>query len=187
MPSLFIVNFQMPSEFPTSLFTEIVDGKGYSVVLYFRVTEDTITALNNLKAAPPSVRLFHEYCTRAPEMDKDPNSPYRSRFKITVRCDNIDEFGLPSFITSYNAKPVLIRNTGTLVRGRGYVEMDINVHRFASVPKKALQILISRFDKMYVKMGFCVESREDSEMPETLFGCAALNKMSTVAPRWNLK
>jgi hypothetical protein len=42
--------------------------------------------------------------------------PWRARFKVTMRCQNIDEFGLPSFITSYNAKPVLIRNTGTLVR-----------------------------------------------------------------------
>jgi len=186
MPSLFIVNFQMPSEFPTSFFSEITDGVGHSVVLYFRVTPDTVTALNNLKSAPPAVRLFHEYCTKGPEADHDPNSPYRSRFKITVRCDNIEEFGLPSFITSYNAKPVLIRNTGNLLRGEGYVEMDINVHRFASVPKKALATLISRFDKMFVKMGFCVESREDNEMPETLFGCAALNKMSVDAPKWNL-
>ena len=29
-------------------------------------------------------------------------------------------------------------------RGDGYIEMDINVHRFASVPKKALQILMRR-------------------------------------------
>ena len=57
-----------------------------------------------------------------------------------MRCQNIDEFGLPSFITAYNAKPVLIRNTGTLIRGTNYIEMDINVHRFASVPKQALQV-----------------------------------------------
>jgi hypothetical protein len=29
-------------------------------------------------------------------------------------------------------------------RGDGYIEMDINVHRFASVPKKALQILMGK-------------------------------------------
>lgn len=31
-------------------------------------------------------------------------------------CSNLDSFGLPSFISSYNAKPVLIRQTGTLIR-----------------------------------------------------------------------
>ena len=30
-------------------------------------------------------------------------------------------------------------------RGDGYVEMDINVHRFSSVPKKALQILMKKY------------------------------------------
>jgi hypothetical protein len=29
-------------------------------------------------------------------------------------------------------------------RGEKYIEMDINVHRFASVPKKALKILIGK-------------------------------------------
>ena len=33
-----------------------------------------------------------------------------------MRCQNIDEFGLPSFISSYNGQPVLIRHTGNLVR-----------------------------------------------------------------------
>ena len=37
---------------------------------------------------------------------------WKGRFKVILNCNNIDEFGLPSFITSYNAKPVLIRNTG---------------------------------------------------------------------------
>ena len=31
-----------------------------------------------------------------------------------------------------------------LFRGDDYVEMDINVHKFGSVPKKALEILIGR-------------------------------------------
>jgi hypothetical protein len=32
-----------------------------------------------------------------------------------------------------------------LRRGRDYVEMDVNIHRFGSLPKKALEILITRF------------------------------------------
>lgn len=39
-------------------------------------------------------------------------------------------------------------------RGDGYVEMDINVHRFSSVPKKALQILM----KKYVTPSFLIFS-----------------------------
>lgn len=57
--------------------------------------------------------------------------------------------------------------------------MDINVHSFGSVPKKALQTMMSRFDRMLINVGFCIESLNDNEMPETLFGCASLNMPST--------
>jgi hypothetical protein len=43
-------------------------------------------------------------------------SKWLGRFKIILRCEDIESFGLPSFITAYNSKPVLIKSTGTLVR-----------------------------------------------------------------------
>lgn len=159
VPQLFIVNVQLPSEFPTTIFKEITDGPGYSLVLYYKITEETAEAMADMKTASGATKLFADYCSKAPELADDASNPFRGRFKITLRCDNIDEFGLPSFITSYNSKPVLIRNTGTLVRGKNYIEMDINVHKFGSVPRKALQMLVSRFDKMYINVGFCIESR----------------------------
>ena len=56
------------------------------------------------------------------------------------------QFGLPSFITSYNAKPVLLRNTSTFLNNldANYAEVDVNVHQFSSLPKKALSILLSQ-------------------------------------------
>jgi hypothetical protein len=41
-----------------------------------------------------------------------------------------------------------------------------------------VRVLCHRFDKMFIHTGFCIESRDDDEMPETLVGCAALNKPS---------
>jgi hypothetical protein len=118
-------------------------------------------------------------------------SKFKGRFKVIITGKNLEQFGLPSFITSYNAKPVLIRNTGSLIRsvnvssGIAYAEFDINVHRFAAVPKKALSTLLDRFDKMFIDVGFCIESREDAEMPETILGCASLNKpVPSAAPRF---
>jgi hypothetical protein len=38
---------------------------------------------------------------------------------------------------------------------------------------------------MYVNMGFCIESKEETEMPEVLMGCVALNKPSVEHhPQW---
>ena len=65
----------------------------------------------------------------------------------------------------------------TQVVGEGYLEIDINVHKYSSIPKQALQMLYPKLASMSVVFGFCVESREDSDMPETLTGCVTMNKI----------
>jgi hypothetical protein len=135
----------------------------------------------------PATKLYADYVSKGPECEHLSNNPWRGRFKIAIRCDNIEEFGFPSFITAYNAKPVLIRNTGTMYRGKHYVEMDVNIHKFGSVPKKALEILITRFDRMYIALGWCVESRKDEEMPETIAGAVNINRPSSSWPDVNPK
>lgn len=174
VPPLFIVNAQVPSEFPTSLSglfgSEITDGPGWSIVYYFRMSQETSDSIANLENASAAIKLFVDYCKSAPEMDSDPKSPWKGRFKAMYRCENMDDFGLPSFITSYNAKPVLINRTGVLSRGENFIEMDINLHKFSSIAKKGLQVLIPYFEKMIVTGGFCIESVDDEEMPEQLFG-----------------
>lgn len=132
---VFIVNAQIPSNFATSLFETITDGPGWSLVHYFRIRPEVAAGYaNNMETASPSAKLFADYCKEAPAKITDSYSQWYGRFKICIRCDNIEEFGLPSFITSYNAKPVLIRNTGSIHRGTNYMEMDINVHKFGTVP-----------------------------------------------------
>jgi hypothetical protein len=116
VPPLFIINFQIPSEFPTSIFKEITDGPGWSLVLYFRMTQETANSLMNNETAPPGKKLFSDYCAEAPENISSSSSRWKARFKLAIRVQNIEEFGLPSFISSYNAKPVLIRHTGSLIR-----------------------------------------------------------------------
>jgi Protein ENHANCED DISEASE RESISTANCE 2, C-terminal len=83
---------------------------------------------------------------------------------------------MPQYITSYNAKPVLIRRTGTIFKGPNYLEMDIHVHKFANIAKQSIHVLTSRCALMAMQIGFVIEGREDSELPETLFACVAVNK-----------
>lgn len=87
--------------------------------------------------------------------------------------------GVPNVIMSYNAKPVLIRRTGSIFRGTGdckYLEIDIHVHKFANLAKKSIHALSSRCSLMYMQIGFVVEGREDDELPETLFACVGVNR-----------
>ena len=176
IPPIFIVNVQIPAENPVSIFQEINDGPGYSLTYYFQLKPEVIESYKNLSTATPAARLFAEYCKKAPELDNDSKSEFRGKFKVCVRCENIEEFGLPTFISQWNAKPALIKQTGTLTRGPNYIEMDINGHRFNSIAKGALLSLMPSFDRMVISAGFCIESRKDDEMPETIFGLATWNK-----------
>lgn len=87
--------------------------------------------------------------------------------------------GVPNVIMSYNAKPVLIRRTGSVFRGTGssrYLEIDIHVHKFANLAKKSIHALSSRCSLMYMQIGFVIEGRTDDELPETLFACVGVNR-----------
>ena len=99
-----------------------------------------------------------------------------SIFQVINSCTNLEELGMPQYITSYNAKPVLIRRTGTIFKGPNYLEMDIHVHKFANIAKQSIHVLTSRCALMAMQIGFVIEGREDSELPETLFACVAVNK-----------
>ena len=83
---------------------------------------------------------------------------------------------MPQAITSYNAKPVLIRRTGTIFKGTNYIEMDIHVHKFANIAKQSIHLITSRCKLMAMQIGFVIEGRDDTELPETLFACIAVNK-----------
>ena len=83
---------------------------------------------------------------------------------------------MPNIIVQYNAKPVLIRRTSTVFRGSNYIEVDIHVHKFANIAKQSIHLISSRCGLMYMMIGFVIEGRENSELPETLFGCVAVNK-----------
>ena len=190
VPPLFIVNIQMPAENPIlSIFSETMDGPGWSLVFYFKMSNEVAESLRDLTSISPALKQFIDFCQNAPEVDEDMNSPYRGRFKAIVRCENFDRFNFPSIVSGYNAKPALIRQTGNLVRGPGnrYIEMDINGHRFNAIAKGALQSILPIFPEVICSFGFCLEGREDSELPEILFGCATWNKpLLEGCVEWNI-
>ncbi len=127
--------------------------------------------MKDFNNASPAVKLFAQYCEKSSD---DPQ--WRARFKVICSCSNLEEMGAPQFIMSYNAKPVLIRRTGSDFKGKGYIEKNIHVHKFATLAKQSIHSLSSRCGLMYMQIGFVVEGRTDDELPETIFACVAINK-----------
>jgi hypothetical protein len=101
---------------------------------------------------------------------------FSSTSQVINSCTNLEELGMPQAIVSYNAKPVLIRRTGTIFRGPNYIEFNIHVHKFATLAKQSIHLISSRCGLMYMQIGFVIEGRDDDELPEALFGCVAVNK-----------
>lgn len=110
-------------------------------------SQDTLRQLKDLSTASPAVKLFAEWCEKAP---KDPQ--WRGRFKVINSCTNLEELGMPKIIVDYNAKPVLIRRTGTIFSGQGYMEMNIHVHKFATMAKSSIHLISSRCGLMYMQV-----------------------------------
>lgn len=130
---------------------------------------------------PPALLLLQKYCQEAPEsfglFGCSTKNYWAGRMKMIGRVEHIEDYNLPNFISTYNAKPVLIRSTGTLIKGENYLEMDINMYVWGNVARQALQILFYRFSNMVNAVGFCIESLCDEEMPENLFGCGRILKL----------
>lgn len=175
VPPFFVVQIQLPSEPPPSIFTTVEDGSGWVILMYFKITEDTCNQLKDLKTASPAVKLFAQWCEKAPV-----DATFRGRFKVICNCTNLEEVGiggpLGGLIVSYNAKPVLIRKTGTIFQGPGYIEKDIHVYKFANSAKQCIHHVSSQCGAMYMQIGFVIEGRDNSELPECVFGCVAVNK-----------
>ena len=94
-----------------------------------------------------------------------------------AQVHDIGKLGLPGFIEKYNGKPTLITKSGTFTTGPGYAEMDINVHRFGFPAKRGLYHLQEKFKDMICEVGFTIEGRDDSELPEVMLGIAKLNRL----------
>jgi hypothetical protein len=179
VPPVFIVQIQIPAEAP-ALWNSVEDGAGWSMCMFFAITEQTIHELKNIETASPAVKLWAKWCEFA-ENDKS----WRSRFKFISASSNLAELGVPSYISNYNAKPILIRRTGTLFRGEGskYMEFDMHIHKFDYAAKKGIFYMTSLCNEMLCQIGYVIEGRDDEELPETLFGCCALNRpQETMSP-----
>ena len=172
VPAVFVVQIQIPSE-PPPLFSSVTDGPGWSIVFYFRITEASVASYKaGAEHCSPALLLWAKWCELATS-----DVELRKRFKVIGACSNLGELGVSSSFQSWNAKPVLIRRTGSLHRGKGFMEFDIHVHKFDSLAKTMIHQLSSRVGLMYMTVGFVVEGRADDELPECLFGCVGVNKM----------
>ena len=189
-PHYFVISLAVPTESPT-LGRPETDGVGINVVAYYRMKDETRNILQRITAPGydvrtdtnqedglcvqqryvNGVRLWEEWCTNAPSDEK-----MQARFKLIPDVHNPKEVGLPSYISKYCGKPVLIKRkdvTGFLSCHPDIhaMEFDISIHPFPYLAKKATAYLKDNlFATALAGLSYAIEGRDDTELPEVLIG-----------------
>ncbi len=187
-PDMFVVSFALPTD-PNNK-NKSYDGPGYTVTMYYAMQQETRDILRRITSEDydaskekgsdntskiNAIRLLEKFCREAPTDDK-----MMTRFKVIARADNLEEIGLPSWISKFNGKPFLVKRRGTTGflyshPKRSCMEFDISLHPFPFLAKKAISCMKqSYFKKTIATFGFCIEGRDEDELPECLLGAFQL-------------
>ena len=171
VPTMFIVNFQIPTYAPGWMSSK-EDGEGFSILLYYQITEATRNELRSGQLSG-AVQLLKDFVNNAHAFE------YHSRFKAIPRIVNPSEanVGIATrhAIKMYNSKPFLTGpHCHQFIRGPGYMEADIDVHRFCLAARKGAYGTMDALSSLVVDIGFVIEAGRDGaddELPEMILGC----------------
>jgi hypothetical protein len=150
------------------------DGPGYSYVVYFVLSDAGRREIEEQSTS--AARLYKRFC------EGYHTEGLHRRLKAIVKVANMDEVDFGStwnaFMRSYNGKPFL---TGpkfhTFYEGDGYLEVDVDVHRFCFLARKATASFIPHFCQLVLDVAFVVEGHDDEEQPEQVLGCLRMSKI----------
>ncbi|KAI8466835.1 MAG: hypothetical protein J3K34DRAFT_52796 [Monoraphidium minutum] len=174
LPPLLVFNVQLP-QYPAAFFGGS-DGPGQSVVYYFVLPDDFDPARFENQAA---LGLLARFVANGREPD---GSSTRERLKMIVRCCNSEEWAAAAPLTTteykllvnYNEKPVLTRPQQHFFVGPNYLEVDMDVHSYAYLARKAFNSFHSRLKSVVWENAFVLQGNAAEELPEQVLGCGRI-------------
>mmetsp|Transcript_23650 Transcript_23650/g.59462 ORF Transcript_23650/g.59462 Transcript_23650/m.59462 type:complete len:507 (+) Transcript_23650:171-1691(+) len=170
-PPQLILNFMIP-KYPAKFFGPF-DGDGLCVIYYLELPE----AFDPEKhSTPEAFRLMQRFFDNGTESD---GTHTRDRLKLIPRIINLDqltETGVLSgtesrLVNSYRDKPLMTKPQHAFFSGEHYMEIDLDVHCYAYVARRALASFFGRLHEIVFELGFTVQGNSPEELPEQVLAC----------------
>lgn len=178
LPPLLVINFMIPNYPPSGLMApKRVDGPGWNLVLYCRLSAAVRTALEQDLPVPPSVDLFKRFVHPTEGVNLR-----QSRLKMIMGLTDTEEPGFnmvtKSLVNRYNCKPFLSKTASSFYSIPGkYFEIDVDIHTWSSAALNGFNTIKSRMCAMLGRAGVVIEADEDDEMPEQILAGAYLTHL----------
>lgn len=172
-PLFLIFNIQCPL-YPPSIFGGRTDGVGMSMVLYYKLRDDFDPQTFENRAA---LGLLKRFLQNGREADQ---TMTRDRLKLIPRVVNVDELNSKALLSigefkllqNYNEKPILTRPQQEFFHGRNYLEVDLDIHQYTYLARKAFTGFLTRMKEVVFEVGLVLQGNGPDELPEQILAGA---------------